>query len=97
MGEIAEMMLDGTLCEGCGEYMGDGTGYPRYCRSCAPKGNAKSPKKKSVPGPIEILQSRIAQQRAEITRLLLQIEVLETTIDILKTDRDKLSHNVGVA
>lgn len=32
MGEIAEMMLDGTLCEGCGEFMdGDGDGIPRYC------------------------------------------------------------------
>lgn len=32
MGEIAEMMLDGTLCEGCGVYLeGDGEGIPRYC------------------------------------------------------------------
>ena len=37
MGEIAEMMLDGTLCEGCGVYLeGDGEGFPRYCsRDCA--------------------------------------------------------------
>src|SRR5262245_56945803 len=37
MGEIAEMMLDGTLCEGCGEFIGgDGDGIPRYCsRQCA--------------------------------------------------------------
>ncbi len=36
MGEIAEMMLDGTLCECCGEYMGDGDGYPGYCSAeCA--------------------------------------------------------------
>jgi hypothetical protein len=31
MGEIAEMMLDGTLCEGCGEYIGKSEGYPQYC------------------------------------------------------------------
>lgn len=32
MGEIAEMMLDGTLCESCGEYIGEsGWGIPRYC------------------------------------------------------------------
>ncbi len=31
-GEIADMMLDGTLCEGCGEYLGGaGDGFPRYC------------------------------------------------------------------
>ena len=31
MGEIAEMMLDGTLCEGCGEYIGADACYPQYC------------------------------------------------------------------
>lgn len=36
MGEIAEMMLDGTLCEGCGVYLdGDADGYPRCCPDCA--------------------------------------------------------------
>jgi hypothetical protein len=34
MGEIAEMHLDGTLCERCGEYLGRPVGYPRYCRDC---------------------------------------------------------------
>lgn len=33
MGEVAEMMLDGTLCECCGVYIHDGEaeGFPRYC------------------------------------------------------------------
>lgn len=35
MGDIADMMLDGTLCEGCGEYLGDDGGFPMRCRSCA--------------------------------------------------------------
>lgn len=35
MGEIAEMMLDGTLCEGCGVYLpGEALGIPRRCRDC---------------------------------------------------------------
>lgn len=35
MGEIADMMLDGTLCEGCGCYLeGEAQGIPRYCNSC---------------------------------------------------------------
>jgi hypothetical protein len=34
MGQIAEMMLDGTLCQGCGEYLGDAVGYPRRCTTC---------------------------------------------------------------
>jgi len=35
MGDIADMMLDGELCEQCGEYLGDAVGYPRCCDSCA--------------------------------------------------------------
>ena len=33
MGEFAEMMLDGTLCEGCGVYMGQSFGACR-CQDC---------------------------------------------------------------
>lgn len=37
MGEYAEMMLEGIVCEGCGEFMGGGApGYPRRCRGCQP-------------------------------------------------------------
>lgn len=35
MGEIVEMMLDGTLCEACGVFLdGETPGYPRYCEDC---------------------------------------------------------------
>lgn len=34
MGEIAEMMLEGTLCEGCGVYLEGGDGFPRRCSAC---------------------------------------------------------------
>ena len=37
MGEIADMMIDGTMCQGCGEWLNggrDGPGYPVYCSSC---------------------------------------------------------------
>lgn len=30
-GEIADMMLEGVLCEGCGEFIGEGDGFPTYC------------------------------------------------------------------
>jgi hypothetical protein len=45
MGEIADMMLDGTMCQGCGEFLhdtadgfpgADGPGYPMYCSACQP-------------------------------------------------------------
>lgn len=36
MGDIADMMLEGTLCAGCGEYLGaDDLGCPQYCAACA--------------------------------------------------------------
>lgn len=35
MGEAAEMMLDGTCCAGCGEFLDfDAPGYPVYCSAC---------------------------------------------------------------
>ena len=40
MGDVADMMIDGTLCEGCGVYLegdddGKAWGFPRLCRDCA--------------------------------------------------------------
>lgn len=36
MGDIADMMLDGTLCEGCGVFLGEASGHVRYCsKQCA--------------------------------------------------------------
>lgn len=48
MGEIADMLLDGTMCEGCGEWFGDGQapGYPRYHKRCRPKPAPIPPKVK---------------------------------------------------
>ena len=39
MGEIAEMMLNGLMCEGCGEFMEDldEPAFPRRCSACAPR------------------------------------------------------------
>ncbi len=35
MGEYAEMMLDGTCCSFCGEFIGTDNGYSTPCASCA--------------------------------------------------------------
>ena len=36
MGEVAEMMLDGTLCQGCGVFLNeDAPGYASSCGGCA--------------------------------------------------------------
>ena len=34
MGDIADMILEGVLCEGCGDFMGEGEGFPQYCAGC---------------------------------------------------------------
>lgn len=34
MGEQADLILNGDVCQVCGEEMGDGDGYPRSCSSC---------------------------------------------------------------
>lgn len=34
MGEIADMIVNGDMCEGCGVWLGEGDGYPRRCDSC---------------------------------------------------------------
>ena len=33
-GDVAEAMLDGTLCESCGEFLGKPAGYPVKCAGC---------------------------------------------------------------
>lgn len=35
MGEYADMVLEGILCETCGEYLGEGDGFPQKCGGCA--------------------------------------------------------------
>lgn len=48
MGDVADMMLDGTLCEGCGVFLNDyPPGYPCYCDDCT------GPYKQYKPAPSE--------------------------------------------
>jgi hypothetical protein len=36
MGEIADALINGLMCEQCGIYLdGDQPGYPRCCEDCA--------------------------------------------------------------
>ena len=34
MGEYADMLLDGSHCQACGQYIGDGDGFPVTCDDC---------------------------------------------------------------
>lgn len=42
MGEAAELILEGIVCQICGEHMGDGVGYPISCDACGSEGNQKT-------------------------------------------------------
>lgn len=43
MGEVAEMMMDGTLCQGCGVFINeDAPGHPCSCRDCGAEDKAAS-------------------------------------------------------
>lgn len=46
MGEIADAMLDGSLCQGCGEYLGGGDGFPVLCAGCAPSDRQPKPERR---------------------------------------------------
>ena len=59
MGEIANMMLDGTLCVQCGGYIEDGEpdGIPRHCsaecrRDAGIDRPRSKPRQRNVPCPI---------------------------------------------
>lgn len=43
MGEHADYMLNGDDCQVCGEYLGDGDGFPRCCAGCADEGDSPVP------------------------------------------------------
>ena len=59
MGEIADAMLDGVLCQWCGEHIGNGEGFPGLCYGCTMEKEAadklkkakKKKKKRKAKGP----------------------------------------------
>lgn len=49
MGEMADMVLSGTMCQGCGAFLSDGAdgpGYPGWCSGCVPAFRISQPKAK---------------------------------------------------
>lgn len=65
MGEIAEMMLDGTMCQGCGEWLHDGEdgeGFPDYCSSCRASGYGTPSENPVSSGDIEAIASQIGKK-----------------------------------
>lgn len=44
MGEYADMMIDGDVCQVCGGFMEGGGGFPRTCRACLRDERKRQPK-----------------------------------------------------
>lgn len=52
MGEIADAILDGVFCQECGEYLGEGDGYPVTCAGCSGRQRPhRTPKRRDSTGP----------------------------------------------
>jgi len=64
MGEYAEMMLDGTCCSSCGEYLDcDPAGYAQQCPSCS---DYDEPSTSRVPkGPMRKATKKLLMQFSE--------------------------------
>jgi len=53
MGDIADMVLEGQMCQTCGEILGNGNGFPTFCSSCkAEQNRSKQTQVKKVACPI---------------------------------------------
>lgn len=76
MGEIAEMMLDGTLCEMCGCYIDDddASGFPRYCSKECAKDRGVDYQKSSNRFPSLISAEDAEDLSAEVVDALLEDE-----------------------
>ena len=59
MGDYADMMLDGTLCAGCGEYIGDSVGVPVYCLGCRATPTLRTASKSKAKVKCNICQKRV--------------------------------------
>jgi len=63
MGEIAEAILEGDFCEGCGVDLGAGDGYPRRCADCQKE---KAQKKDEKIERVEWAKVRLAGEGCDI-------------------------------
>ena len=70
MGEIAEMMLEGCLCECCGDFLGDGDGYPRRCCSCQKdEPETKGPRFPARKGKKPMIQCKMCKKWVKVAGL----------------------------
>ena len=63
MGEIADSMINGECCQSCGVYLGEETGYPRYCSDCKPSKKKKKKKKVFINNENELMYYSLPKRK----------------------------------
>ena len=102
MGEYAEMMLDGTCCQSCGEYLfdDDQMGIPSYCGSCAPDDfvgkvdgefrdaiNPSSDMKKRAPARVRRSKGNMDSIEGNVTALNKVVNVDPSAVDLKRLQK----------
>lgn len=105
MGEIADMMLDGTLDEYTGEYIGPAVGYPRLSQHRYPKGYRKNRQDNPEYGhsPLKGIQAWVICNTAikrpgPVWKAIKRYckDVLQMSVDIDSQDSKQLNHLAAI-
>ena len=73
MGEIADMMLEGILCQQCGVYMEGDAGFPRTCASCRRQNRIEDHNEKLAPGGhCAVCGKKVRPNRSRLTQATLR-------------------------
>lgn len=78
MGEQTEYRLNGDDCQGCGEHLGKGPGYPRWCADCAPSDQRQEPIYRSKREKRAAKRRRQRQRRAAAGKAELTLQLITT-------------------
>jgi hypothetical protein len=76
MGDMADMMLDGTMCEICGVYLEEGVaqGFPRKCENCSGKQVPRGPSRIVLRGwlPMVLMEAGLVSSASQGKQLIEQ-------------------------
>ena len=104
MGEVADMMIDGTLCHGCGVYIEEGQaeGFPRYCSDCQEEKGDPLPciacdhvAKYEVTPDLDVKGLPVCEDCSEQVEQDLQAALIKNTDEMWKWFEDKYNLNTG--
>lgn len=101
MGDISEMILDGTCCQSCGMFLGDGEGFPQSCTTCQHSEPPLREKlscpvcKKKVKGLNDHIRD-VHPEHAARDKATRESEALRDMLDSARTDLEVMREALGV-